>query len=1095
MLSYKYSCQRLFFIIFFVSVNFAVSSVFANQTSEPPSSQHRYLDSIQKVKIDLSKEERAFLKAHPVIRFGTDETWAPYVTKGADGELEGFDVDLLHYINATTGANIQLVTGQWSDMVKKAKAHEIDGLATSAPLEVRAPYFNFSDIYVSEFPLIIVRSETHLDITQLGDLAGKTLAIQRGNEFYTSLLKPYPDIKIIETDSETKSAAMLVEGRADAALSSTTSYNDQFKKFFKSIKIAHVMSGSSLDVVYSIRKDWPELRPIINKALAALPVEIKNYVFSRWFGFNSTLLPVDKEVERIPLTTEEQIWIKEHSEIRLGVDPTWQPLEFVDKKGKHQGISSDYVRILNNRLGLNMKIVPNLSWPQVMESVPQRGIDVLPAVTKTPEREKHLSYSVPYTYINWVIISRTDTPEINSLADLEGRVTAVNAGYASQDHMKEEYLGVPLLPESSTLDVLQSVVDGKAEAAVVELNAATLVIHGHRIKSLKVDQHVFKKHDPLAIAVRNDWPELVQILNKGLASITPDERERIDQKWLAVPIKIGFTKMDMLRIIFFVIVVMSLFVVFFMIWNRRLHKEVHERIMADEKLKKSEEQFRLLIENAPDAVFVRNKSCFTYLNKAALGLFGADSEQDLIGTPIIEHYHPKVRDDIRERMRIINEERLPIPQYQSVCLKLDGTEVCVESTAVPITYQGEDGGLIFLRNTTDRVEDQRRHQQLEEQLHQSQKIESLGRLAGGVAHDYNNMLSVILGYSELAQMKVNSSNPIQSDLDQIIRAANRSRDITRQLLAFARKQIINPEVLDLNTSVENTLKMLRTLLGENIDLVWHPKGDLWPVKIDPSQLDQVLANICVNARDAIADVGKMIIETDVVTFDKDYASDHPGFVPGDFTVLAISDSGCGMDRDTVNNIFEPFYTTKGVGEGTGLGLSTVYGIVKQSNGFIDVYSELNQGTTFKIYLPRCTEKVVLGQESPISKIQKGHGEKILLVEDESAIVEMTTTMLKDFGYKVLAANSPAEALDLAKSSQGEIHLLLTDVVMPGMNGRDLANQLKNTHPNLQVTYMSGYTADVIAHHGVLDDGVNFIQKPFSRTDLSIRIREVLDSKS
>jgi len=380
---------------------------------------------------------------------------------------------------------------------------------------------------------------------------------------------------------------------------------------------------------------------------------------------------------------------------------------------------------------------------------------------------------------------------------------------------------------------------------------------------------------------------------------------------------------------------------------------------------------------------------------------------------------------------------------------------------------------------------------VDEQLHQAQKMESVGRLAGGVAHDFNNMLGVILGHTELALLKTDEDNDLVSDLNEIQKAAQRSADITKQLLAFARKEIISPIQIDLNDTVERMLNMLRRLIGEDIDLVWRPSAHLWPVKMDPSQIDQILVNLCVNARDAISGVGKLTIETGRKSFDEEYCNEHADFIPGDFVLLAVSDNGCGMDKETLDNLFEPFFTTKEVGKGTGLGLATIYGIVKQNNGFINVYSEPGQGSTFKIYLPR----LVVDKAVPEKKAAAGGTETILLVEDEPTILRMTRMMLERKGYSVLPAATPAEAVDLAKTHAEKIHLLMSDVVMPEMNGRDLAGQITNLYPDIRLLFMSGYTSNVIAHHGVLDDGVAFIQKPFSMADMTAKVREVLDKAS
>jgi CheY-like chemotaxis protein len=303
---------------------------------------------------------------------------------------------------------------------------------------------------------------------------------------------------------------------------------------------------------------------------------------------------------------------------------------------------------------------------------------------------------------------------------------------------------------------------------------------------------------------------------------------------------------------------------------------------------------------------------------------------------------------------------------------------------------------------------------------------------------------------------------------------------------------VTPKVLDLNETLEGMLKMLRRLIGEDIDLVWLPGKNLGRVRMDPSQIEQLLANLCVNARDAIYDTGKITVETGAVTFDETYCAAHVGSVPGEYVLLAVSDNGGGMDAETLSHLFEPFFTTKAVGKGTGLGLATLYGIVKQNNGFIDVCSEPGQGTTFKIYLPRHATGAGRTTKMDVAPPAERGQETILLVEDEPMILDIATTMLDRQGYTVMAAATPGEAIRLAREHAGEIHLLMTDVVMPEMNGRDLAKNLLSLYPNLKCLFMSGYTADVIAHHGVLDEGVQFIQKPFSVQTLAVKIREVLD---
>ncbi len=381
---------------------------------------------------------------------------------------------------------------------------------------------------------------------------------------------------------------------------------------------------------------------------------------------------------------------------------------------------------------------------------------------------------------------------------------------------------------------------------------------------------------------------------------------------------------------------------------------------------------------------------------------------------------------------------------------------------------------------------------LQAQLTQAQKMESAGRLAGGVAHDFNNILQTILGNAELAAARTDPADPIRADLEEIQGASRRAADLTRQLLAFASKQTIAPRTLNLNDAVEGMLKMLRRLIAENIELVWAPHVGLWPIRMDPSQIDQILANLSVNARDAIDGIGAVHIATENTRMDELQAAQHDGLLPGDYVMLTVSDTGCGMDKETLNKIFEPFYTTKATGKGTGLGLATVYGIVRQNHGHIGVYSEPGHGTTFRIHLPRDMDADATHLEQRSAPPAARGCETVLLVEDDAAILNMSSRMLRELGYTVLAAGAPEAALHIAQEHTGELQLLVTDVIMPGMNGRALAERLQARYPQLKCMFMSGYAASVITHHGVLEQGFHFLAKPFSRDELARKVREVLE---
>jgi two-component system, cell cycle sensor histidine kinase and response regulator CckA len=624
-----------------------------------------------------------------------------------------------------------------------------------------------------------------------------------------------------------------------------------------------------------------------------------------------------------------------------------------------------------------------------------------------------------------------------------------------QDELRQSETRFRHVVESNMLGIFFGDLGGE----INEANEAFLNITGYTRDDLAKGRIRWKEMTPPKNRALED-KALVEVLTSGVCD--PYENELIRKDGSCISILIGRAMFEREK---------NSGVAFVL--------DITDRKRAGESLKHSESQFRALFENALDALLITNdQGVYVDANPAACDLLGAPYDQ-VIGRTV---------DDFTERgskAEVAKGESLSKEDGSSELFRLqrpDGKFLDVDVTATTDFAHGRH--LTVLRDVTER-------RKLEEQLRQSQKLESVGMLAGGIAHDFNNLLTVIIGYSELSLKRLDKNDPVVRNVEEIKNAAERAASLTRQLLAFSRKQVLQPKILDLNSIIENIKKMLSRLIGEDMELDTSLGIELGSVKADPGQIEQVILNLVVNARDAMPEGGKITIETANIFLDGAYARHHIAVEPGWYAMLAVSDTGDGIDVETQKHIFEPFFTTKDQGKGTGLGLSTVYGIVKQSGGNLWVYSEVGLGTTFKVYLPVVDKQIPKLDSKTTTPRSLAGTETILLAEDEEMVRSLTRDCLQWRGYTVLEAADAAEALSICQQHKGKIHLLLTDMVMPRMSGKDLAKEFVKLRPDSSVLYMSGYTNRAIVHNGVLDGDVAFIEKPFTPDALLHKVVEVL----
>ena len=1040
----------------------------------------------------------------PPIRSGSEVDYPPFCSLDAEGQADGFSVELLRAAARAMGREVSFPTGTWATVRGWLEKGEVDALPLVGRTPEREALFDFSIPYLSLHGALVVR-EDERGIQTLADLDGRRVGVLKGDNAEEFLRREKRGFAIVTTPTYSDALRQLSEGLNDAVLiPRLVALRLAQQSGLAGLRISRqAVEGFRQDFCFAVREGDRELLALLNEGMALVMADgTFRRLHAKWFA--ALELPARHLV--------------------VGGDAYFPPYEFLDEKGHPAGFNVDITRAIARETGLDLEIRLG-NFAELRQQLARSEIDAMQGMIYSAERARTFDFSPPHEIVQSIaVVRRGSMPAPNLASELAGRRLVVQRGDRLHDFALENGLTSLLTVVESQDYALRAVLEGQQDCALVSRLPALYWRERNGWTNLEFARTALLSED-YGYAVPKGQKALLAQLSEGLKRIEASgEYRRIQDKWMGVYKEDPSGWRTALRYLGWLVVLLLLVLGAAMAWSWTLRNQVAVRtaelkasesklrvlveeagqaraalmgIVQDQQrtereLKHASMRFKALIENAPDGiVLVEAGGKMVFASPEARKMFGYGPEDSLIASPQ-DHTHP---DDVPAVMAALeqlfrNPSEVLTRQYRF--RHMNGSWVWVESIfsnllAVP----GVEAICINFRNITDRKQAEGERDRLRDQLLQAQKMESVGRLAGGVAHDFNNMLQAILGHVELLMMKCAAQPDLLRDLEEIRKAAHRSATLTAQLLAFARKQTVNARVLDLNLAVAGMLKMLHRLLGEDIELVWKPCSGRAMVKMDPSQLDQILANLTVNARDALAGAGQLFVETALVTVAAAGARPAPELAPGSYVQLKVRDTGCGIAAEIREKIFEPFFTTKPMGKGTGLGLPTVYGIVRQNGGDLTVESEPGQGSTFTVYLPRLESSVEpLSVEPELAELPHGN-ETVMLVEDEPSIRVTLRRFLDSLGYAVLVAQGPGEALFLCANHPGRIDLLVTDVIMPGMSGRDLAQQLLATRPQLKCLYISGYTADIIAARGILEKDVALLHKPFSRASLAVKVREVL----
>ncbi len=784
--------------------------------------------------------------------------------------------------------------------------------------------------------------------------------------------------------------------------------------------------------------------------------------------------------------------------VRVGIFPA-PPLVYSDME-KPTGLFIELIEYFSSVLDWKIEYIP-ATWSNTLDNLEKNKIDLIPALGYTKERDLKYDFSKHVIYVDSGVLFTNKEFQPHTVFDLQDkRIAALKDSIFTKgfiEYMNSFGIQCEIIYTSDNKAVMEAISNGKANAGVCIYSLGNELAREYPVTATTIN------FSPIALhfaVLNNKNEDLIIGINQLMSSMIDDPKSFYNttfNKWTTlhikkqVPIWIWWSIYGLFFLGIVLIVMIYILKKQIALKTDKLVTEISEKNIALKALEVERNRLDITLRSIGEGVITTDKTGkILMFNKMAEVLTGRSSS-DAVGLPLLQVFdivdektHQPCENPVEKVIKTGKAINLP----QISLINIDGQEISIADSCSPIKdkYNNTIGVIIVFQDIS-------KSKKMENQLLQSQKMEAVGKLAGGIAHDFNNMLNVILIYGELILEKLNSDDPLQDPVKEIIKAGKRSADLTSQLLAFSRKQTLQPEVLDINELLKNLEKMLRRVIGEDIKLVLNLEENLAIVEVDRSQIEQVILNLVINARDAMPKGGKLLIETANIKLDELYQQNHNVVIPGDYVLIALTDSGHGMKAEILDKIFDPFFTTKEIGKGTGLGLSTVYGIIKQSNGYIWVYSEPEIGTTFKIYLPNTNSSKKTKTNLKEKVFQSNKRAKILIVEDERSLRYLFKKTLTELGYYVTIAANGREAILLIKKKKLKIDLVITDVIMPKMGGFEMVKQLQTYQPDIPVIYMSGYAEETISHHGKLSPDTFFIQKPFNIHDFINKIDEVLNT--